>query len=95
MSHAAGSEPILKARGLHREYGSANALVRAVDGVDLDVASGETVAVMGPSGCGKSTLLHLLSGLDRPSSGEITLNGQRVDQMSERVLARLRRAGIG
>jgi ABC-type lipoprotein export system ATPase subunit len=48
--------------------------VRAVDGVDLDVAPGETVAVMGPSGCGKSTLLHLLGGLDRPSGGEVSLN---------------------
>ena len=45
-------------------------LVRAVDGVDLDISAGETVAVMGPSGCGKSTLLHLLGGLDRPSGGE-------------------------
>ncbi len=80
---------------MHREYGSANALVRAVDGVDIDAARGEAVAVIGPSGCGKSTLLHVLSGLDRPSSGEITLNGHRVDQMSERALAKLRRAAIG
>jgi putative ABC transport system ATP-binding protein len=50
-------------------------LVRAVDGVDLDVAAGETVAVMGPSGCGKSTLLHLLGGLDRPSEGEVCTGG--------------------
>jgi putative ABC transport system ATP-binding protein len=46
-------------------------LVRAVDGVDLDIGAGETVAVMGPSGCGKSTLLHLLGGLDRPSGGGV------------------------
>ena len=59
-------------------------LVRAVDGVDLDVAAGETVAVMGPSGCGKSTLLHLLGGLDRPSAGEVWLAGRRIDQLSER-----------
>jgi ABC-type lipoprotein export system ATPase subunit len=69
--------------------------VRAVDGVDLDVASGETVAVMGPSGCGKSTLLHLLGGLDRPSGGEVSLAGRRIDRMGERALARMRRTAVG
>ncbi len=91
----ADSGPVLRARGLHKEYGRAASLVRAVDGVDLDVAAGETLAVMGPSGCGKSTLLHLLGGLDRPTSGEIWLAGERVDQMSERGLARLRRDTVG
>jgi putative ABC transport system ATP-binding protein len=66
-----------------------------LDGVDLDVAAGETVAIMGPSGCGKSTLLHLLGGLDRPSGGEVRLAGRRVDQMSERALARLRQDAVG
>ena len=66
-----------------------------MDGVDLDVAAGETVAVMGPSGCGKSTLLHLLGGLDRPSGGEVRLAGRRVDQMSEKALARLRQDAVG
>jgi putative ABC transport system ATP-binding protein len=70
-------------------------VVRAVDGVDLAVASGETVAVMGPSGCGKSTLLHLLGGLDRPTAGQVWLAGERIDQLSERGLARRRRDGIG
>jgi putative ABC transport system ATP-binding protein len=69
--------------------------VRAVDEVDLDVASGETLAVMGPSGCGKSTLLHLLGGLDRPSAGELWLNDRRTDRLSERALAGLRRGEIG
>jgi ABC-type lipoprotein export system ATPase subunit len=86
---------VLRARGLAKQYGSGQALVRAVDGVDLDVAAGETVAVMGPSGCGKSTLLHLLGGLDRPSGGEIQLDGHRIDQLSERALARLRRTAVG
>jgi putative ABC transport system ATP-binding protein len=86
---------LLRARGLRKEYGRDAGLVRAVDGVDLDVAAGETLAVMGPSGCGKSTLLHLLGGLDRPTAGEIWLAGQRVDQLTERALARLRRDAVG
>ena len=86
---------VLRARGLRKEYGKEAGLVRAVDGVDLDVAPGETLAVMGPSGCGKSTLLHLLGGLDRPSAGEIWLAGQRVDQLTEKALARLRRDAVG
>jgi ABC-type lipoprotein export system ATPase subunit len=86
---------VLRARGLRKEYGRPPGLVRAVDGVDVKVALGETVAVMGPSGCGKSTLLHLLGGLDRPTSGEVWLAGHRVDRLSERRLAQLRRETIG
>ncbi len=86
---------VVRARGLRKEYGRDTGLVRAVDGVDLDVAAGETVAVMGPSGCGKSTLLHLLGGLDRPSAGGVWLGGQRVDRLSERDLARMRRDAVG
>ncbi len=94
MSELTGS-PALATRGLRKQYGREAGLVRAVDGVDLAVAAGETLAVMGPSGCGKSTLLHLLGGLDRPSAGEIWLSGQRIDQMGERALARLRREAVG
>ncbi|WP_233552657.1 ABC transporter ATP-binding protein [Jiangella rhizosphaerae] len=89
------STTILSTRGLTKTYGDGESLVRAVDGVDLDVAAGETVAVMGPSGCGKSTLLHLVGGLDRPTAGEIHLAGRRVDQLTERTLARLRRTDVG
>jgi putative ABC transport system ATP-binding protein len=87
--------PVLRTRALKKEYGRGDGLVRALDGVELEVASGETVAVMGPSGCGKSTLLHLLGGLERPSAGEVCLAGRRIDQLSERALARLRRHAIG
>jgi len=89
------NQSMLRARGLRKEYGREASLVRAVDGVDVDVPAGETLAVMGPSGCGKSTLLHLLGGLDRPSAGEIWLDGQRIDQMSERGMAALRRDAVG
>ena len=93
--NGAGNEGMLRARGLRKDYGRGGGLVRAVDEVDLDIAAGETVAVMGPSGCGKSTLLHLLGGLDRPSGGEVRLAEGRVDQMSERALARLRQDAVG
>jgi ABC-type lipoprotein export system ATPase subunit len=86
---------LLRGRGLRKEYGRAEGLVRAVDDVDVDVAAGETLAIMGPSGCGKSTLLHLLGGLDRPSTGQVWLGGQRLDTMSERELARMRRRSVG
>ena len=86
---------VLSARGLKRFYGKDAGLVRAVDGVDLDVEPGETLAIMGPSGCGKSTVLHLLSGLDSPTDGEVWLEGRRLDKLSERQLARLRRDKVG
>jgi len=91
----AGNEGMLRARGLRKDYGRGGGLVRAVDEVDLDVAAGETVAVMGPSGCGKSTLLHLLGGLDRPTAGEIWLAGKSLGRLTERALARLRRDAVG
>ncbi|HEY3867865.1 MAG TPA: ABC transporter ATP-binding protein [Actinocrinis sp.] len=89
------SEILVRARGLRRDYGRGESLVRAVDDVDLEVAAGEALAVMGPSGCGKSTLLHLLGGLDRPGAGELWLGDQRVDKLSERALAELRCHRIG
>jgi len=91
----AADTSVLRARGLRKEYGKGEGLVRAVDGVDLDIGAGETVAVMGPSGCGKSTLLHLLGGLDRPSGGEVSLNGLRIDNIGETALARMRRTDVG
>ncbi len=94
MSDAADT-PVLRARGLRKEYGKGTGLVRAVDGVDLDISRGETVAIMGPSGCGKSTLLHMLGGLDRPSAGSVELHGRRIDDLSEKALARMRRTDIG
>jgi len=86
---------VLRACGLRKDYGKGEGLVRAVAGVDLEIARGEAVAVRGPSGCGKATLLHLLGGLDRPTAGELWLNGRRTDQLSESALAQLRRHEVG
>jgi len=86
---------LVRAQGLRKEYGREGGLVRAVNSVNLEVARGEALAIMGPSGCGKSTLLHLIGGLDRPSAGELWLAGRRIDRLSERELARLRRHEVG
>lgn len=69
--------------------------VRALDGLDLDINANTFTVVMGPSGSGKSTLLYLLGGLDRATSGEISINGQRLDAMDENALALFRRRTVG
>jgi putative ABC transport system ATP-binding protein len=89
------SSTAVRACGLVKKHGQGQSRVRAVDAVDLEIPQGQMLAVMGPSGCGKSTLLHLLGGLERPSSGEIWLAGRRIDALSERALARLRRRSVG
>jgi putative ABC transport system ATP-binding protein len=89
------SSAVVRVQGVLKEHGAGQGRVRAVDDVDLDVPEGQTLAVMGPSGCGKSSLLHLLGGLERPTAGEIWLAGRRIDTLSERALAKLRRRSVG
>jgi len=89
-------EPVVvSAQGLTRRYGAGDTAVDALRGVSLDVAQGELVAVMGPSGSGKSTLLQVLGGLDRPTSGEVILDGQTISQLSDDQATRLRRDQTG
>src|SRR5919198_2898824 len=86
---------VVSARGLVKAFGEGRAVRRVLDGADLDVASGELVAVLGRSGSGKSTLLHLLGGLERPDAGEVEVAGVRVDRAGERELTDLRRRKVG
>ncbi len=86
---------ILRLRGVAKVYGSGDAEVRAVDGVDVDIAAGEFTAIMGPSGSGKSTMLHLLAGLDTPTSGQVLIEDTDVTGLDDDALTRLRRDRIG
>ena len=86
---------LIQADKLTKVYGTGDTAVVALDHVDLTVNPGEFVAVMGPSGCGKSTLLHLLGGLDRPSDGDVSIDGQPLAKLSDNAISQLRRRKIG
>ena len=86
---------VLQTRGLKKVYGTGEARVRALDGVDLDVEQGEFVAVVGTSGSGKSTLWHMLGGLDRPTAGTVTVDGRNIFALSDEALTVFRRRKIG
>src|SRR3954463_14767373 len=86
---------VVAAHDVVRRYGEGETAVEALRGVSLDVQAGELVAVMGPSGSGKSTLMHILAGLDKPTSGTVTIAGQDITQLFDRQLALLRRTHIG
>ena len=86
---------VLSLRGVGRCLPSGGKMLTILDDVNLEVRRGESLAVLGPSGSGKSTLLALMAGLDRPSSGEVWLDGDRIDDLGEDRLARLRRNKIG
>ncbi len=86
---------ILETRDLRKVYGAGDTEVRALDGVHLTVEKGEFVAVVGTSGSGKSTLLHMLGGLDRPTSGSVTVDGREIFQLKDEELTIFRRRKIG
>jgi putative ABC transport system ATP-binding protein len=86
---------VVAAREISRRYGEGDTAVDALRGVSLDVSQGQLTAVMGPSGSGKSTLMHILAGLDRPTSGEVSIAGTSIGELGDTELTKLRREHIG
>jgi putative ABC transport system ATP-binding protein len=88
--------PLITLSGVEKTYRTGRLEYRAIRGVDLEISNGEMVSIVGPSGSGKSTILNLLTGIDRPTAGQVTVDGHRIDSMSEEELAawRGRRVGI-
>jgi putative ABC transport system ATP-binding protein len=89
------NDPVLELREVTRVHGHGESAVRALDDVTIAVAAGELVAVMGPSGSGKSTLLNLAGGLDSPTSGDVIVEGKRLQSLTRSSLAQLRRRSVG
>ena len=94
-AEAAPAGPVVEAHELTRRYGEGDTAVDALRGVSLDVARGQLTAVMGPSGSGKSTLMHILAALDTPTSGYVTLAGNRLSDLNDTEITKLRRKHIG
>lgn len=86
---------ILKAQKLKKYYGKAPNIVRALDGVDIEIQAGDFIAVVGMSGSGKSTLLHLLGGLDKPTDGNVIVDGHELAKMTDEQLTIFRRRNVG
>ena len=87
--------PLLELRNIHKTYHLGGETIRALDGVSLDIDSGEFISIIGPSGSGKSTLMHILGCLDTPTSGTINLDGMMIHDASARQLASIRNKKIG
>jgi putative ABC transport system ATP-binding protein len=89
------SDAVVEAREITRRYGEGDTAVEALRGCSIDVGRGELTAVMGPSGSGKSTLMHILAGLDRPTTGEVSIEGIEIAKLNDNDLTKLRREHIG
>jgi len=87
--------PVVTAREVTRRFGEGETAVDALRGVSVDIAEGKLTAIMGPSGSGKSTLMHILAGLDKPTSGEVTVAGTSIGELNDSQLTKLRREHIG
>jgi putative ABC transport system ATP-binding protein len=94
-ANPADSGAVVSARALARRYGAGDTAVDALRGVSLDVAKAKLTAVMGPSGSGKSTLMHILAGLDRPTEGEVSIDGTDITRLNDTELTKLRRRHVG
>jgi putative ABC transport system ATP-binding protein len=92
---AVGGSTVVAARDVSRVYGAGETAVQALRDVSLDIPRGQFTAVMGPSGSGKSTLMHILAGLDRPTSGTVSIDGTEITQMGDQELTLLRRNHVG
>ena len=86
---------VITAKEVTRRYGEGDAAVNALCGISLEIAAGQFAAVMGPSGSGKSTLMHILAGLDRPTSGTVSIDGTDITTLNDKKLTLLRRHNIG
>jgi putative ABC transport system ATP-binding protein len=95
VSISPSGSPMVSARELRRRFGEGEAAVDALDGVSVDFPKGRLAAIMGPSGSGKSTLMHNLAGLDRPTSGTVSIDGVELTGLDDRRLTQLRRDRIG
>ena len=94
-AEASANGLVVSAKEITRRYGEGDTAVDALRGVSLDVSQGQLTAVMGPSGSGKSTLMHILAGLDKPTSGEVTIAGTDISELNDSDLTKLRRDHIG
>jgi len=89
------TDAVVTTHDVRRDYHMGDEIVHAVRGVSLEVTRGDYVAIVGPSGCGKSTLLNLIGGIDRPTGGSVTVDGNRVDTMRDAAATRFRLVSIG
>lgn len=88
-------EPIIRLKSVTKDYGQGNVIVHALNGIDLEIQKGEFTTMAGPSGSGKTSLLNLIGGLDRPTAGEVQVNGRFVGALSQSEMGRLRRDNVG
>ena len=95
VTGTAAAAAVIGLAGVEKTYRSGRISFRALNGVDLAIAAGEMVAITGPSGSGKTTIINLIAGIDRPTAGTVTVNGSRLDQMSEEQLAVWRGRTVG
>lgn len=92
---AAADNVVIQVKNLHKIYKVGSTKVRALNGVDFEVCEGEFCAIVGTSGSGKSTLLNMLAGLEKPSKGEIVIDGHHIEKMNEKQLVKFRRENVG